>query len=81
MIPAYRGRLPEAVAAELTCLCARQGVDLPELANRSNLPEPWLREALFGNRELSLDHVDRLCQALGISLVDFARAVDERLGR
>jgi transcriptional regulator with XRE-family HTH domain len=60
-----------AILAELKRELKRQGVGVPQLAERFGVAEPTLRRWLRG-QGLTLDNLDRLCQLLGLDLRDVA---------
>ncbi len=55
----------------VTELAASRHLTMTELAKASGVPSTTLRSAQFRNTQLTVDVIERLCCAMGISLSEF----------
>ena len=59
------------VAERIRILREKAGYSQNELANRSGVSQSHLRRVELGQSRITVDHLQMICDALGISLRDF----------
>lgn len=70
-----------AVAAELRAEKAALGLTNQDLADRSGIPVVSVQRYLAPSRNIDIEILGALCDALGVSLTEIARAAEARLSR
>lgn len=72
------GPLSRHIAAILEAERKAQGLSQVALAARAGFTQSQLSKHLRGERVLTVDGLDDLCTALGLSIVDVVREADDR---
>jgi transcriptional regulator with XRE-family HTH domain len=63
-----RKTMAEVIAAEIRAEMARQGISQRELGERLGLTQAGVSRRLLGQRALEVDDVERIAEALGVSM-------------
>ena len=73
-----RSPLSAAFADQLRAERAAARMTLADLAKRSGLSLPTIKRLEANAREINTDQLERVCRALGVSIVEFVMRADAR---
>ena len=73
-----RSSTSAAFAEQLRAERAAARMTLADLAKRSGLSLPTVKRLEANTREMDTDQIERVCRALGVSIVDFVLRAEAR---